>query len=432
MSEKKLVNSSKELVPKYQEQSKLFGKTLHEPPRDEESVNAKYLEQAGYIKKLMAGVYSYLPLGYRVLNKIENIIREEMNAISGQEMLMPALQPKGLWQKTDRWQGLKGIMYQFMDHSKKEVGLAVTHEEVIADIAKNHINSYKDLPLAVYQIQTKFRHELRPKSGLTRGREFSMKDLYSFHESKESLDDYYEQVKVAYIKIFKRCGLDALIVEASGGDFSKEYSHEFQVITETGEDLIYYCPEGCYAKNKEISELYENDNCPKHSSHKIKSAKAIEVGNIFKLGTKYSEGMGAFFIDKQGKKTPLIMASYGIGPSRLIGTIVEVYHDNQGIIWPMSTAPFAVHVIALSDDQDVLKKAGLFSHSLSEKGIEVLYDNRKESPGKKLTDSDLLGIPIRAVFSKKTKSEVELKKRDKKDSSIVTENSAISQIMGEF
>lgn len=409
-------------------QSQLVTTTQKHPPRDEASINAQLLEQAGFVGKLMAGVYCYLPLGLRVLKNIEVIIREEMNAIGGQELLLPALQPKELWEKSGRWQGLKDVMYQFEDQAGKQVGLAVTHEEVVAEMIRRNVTSYKDLPVAVYQIQTKFRHELRPKSGVTRGREFSMKDLYSCHARQEDCDAYYERVKEAYTKTFSRMGLDALVVEASGGSFSTEYSHEFQVLTPAGEDHIYHCDSCTFAQNKEIVKVKEGDPCPACNTGKITVSRGIEVGNIFKLGTKYTEAIGAAFLTKEGSKQPVVMASYGIGVSRVLGTIVEVHHDKAGMIWPESVAPFAAHLLVLGSNDKVLKRAASLYDSLTKQGIEVLFDDRDVSPGVKLKDADLIGIPHRLVVSERTGDKVEYRKRTAEESEVVPIAEAVKRL----
>ena len=324
-------------------QSELFTKTSKTEPKDETSINARLLTKAGFIQKLGAGIYSFLPLGFLVLKKIENIIREEMNAIGGQELLMPALHPKEIWEETGRWQ-TADYLYKLKDRQDKYFALGATHEEVITDIVRKYISSYKDLPLYLYQIQVKFRDELRAKSGLLRAKEFIMKDLYSFHADEEDRKQYYETIKKAYLKIFKRCGLDAIVAEASGGIFSKEFSHEFQVPTSAGEDIIYFCPTGDFSQNKEIAERKTGDKCPK-CGKPIEEAKTIEVGNIFALGTKYSEPMKAHFVDKNGSKKPIIMGCYGIGLGRVMGAAVEVHHDEKGIIWPEEIAPFKAHLV---------------------------------------------------------------------------------------
>ncbi|OGY46997.1 MAG: hypothetical protein A3J62_00005, partial [Candidatus Buchananbacteria bacterium RIFCSPHIGHO2_02_FULL_38_8] len=391
-------------------QSKLFGHTQKQPPKDEVSINAKLLSQAGFIDKLTAGVYTYLPLGLRVLNKIKNIVREEMNAIEGQEILMPALHPKEIWQKTTRWTDPGAeVMFQFKGRSDKEYGLGWTHEEVVTPLVKKFISSYKDLPLYLYQIQDKFRNEPRAKSGLLRGIEFSMKDLYSFHRDEKDLEDYYQRALEAYQKVFKRCGLDSIVTEASGGSFSK-YSHEFQVLTKNGEDTIFYCGKCFYAQNKEIAEYKEEDKCPKCGGE-FRAGKSIEVGNIFQLKTKYSEPFKLEYVDENSQIKPVIMGCYGIGPSRVMGSVVEVYHDDRGIIWPENVAPFQVHLLQIGESSAVVKNTQKVYDKLLKEGFEVLFDDRKVSAGEKFADADLLGIPYRIVVSEKTKDKIEIKKR---------------------
>lgn len=412
-------------------QSELFGKTLRENPKDEISANAKLLERAGFVYKTMAGVYDYLPLGWRVLNKIVKIIREEMEAIGGQELFLSAMQPKERWDKTGRWESLKDeIMYQLKDNSGREIGLAPTHEEALAEIALRSIQSYKDLPLYVFQFQTKFRSELRAKSGLMRGREFLMKDLYSFHASKDDLDKYYKEVEGAYRKIFTRLGLKFYVTEAAGGTFTKEYTHEFQVLNEAGEDLIFYCAQCGYSQNKEISELKDGDKCPK-CGFEIASGKSIEVGNIFKLGTKFSEAVGLNFTDEQGRKNPVIMGSYGIGPGRTLATIVETNHDEKGIIWPENVAPFDLHLIGLSGTSaEVKSQAEKLYKELLAKGREVLYDDREDkTAGEKFADADLIGIPCRVVISENTlkKKGVEIKRRSAEKTEIINESELLKK-----
>ncbi|MBI5076981.1 hypothetical protein HZB94_01180 [Candidatus Falkowbacteria bacterium] len=395
-------------------QSQLFAKTSKSVSKDEVSLNAKLLIKAGFVDKLMAGVYTYLPLGLIVLRKIQNIIREEMNAVDGQEILMPALTPKENWIKTGRWDAID-VLFKLEGAGDKEYALGSTHEEIVTPLVKKMVNSYKDLPVAVYQIQDKFRNEPRAKSGLLRGREFSMKDLYSFHADEADLDSYYEKVKAAYLKIFQRMDLNAIVAEASGGTFSK-YSHEFQVLTENGEDLIFYCEKCFYGQNKEISEYKAGDKCPRCGA-KMLEGKAIEVGNIFKLKTKFSEPFDLSFLDKNGKKKFAVMGCYGIGPSRIMGAIVEIHYDEAGIIWPTAIAPFSVHLLFLGKDDKIKKQCESLYNVLSENGIEVLYDDRDASPGEKLKDSDLLGIPERVIISERTFSDgmAEVKKRGGKE-----------------
>lgn len=409
-------------------QSHLFGKTQKQAPKDEVSVNARLLAQGGFINKLTAGVYTYLPLGLRVLKNIQAIVRQEMEAIGGQEILMPALHPKENWQQTGRWDdpGTE-VMFQFEGRSGKQFGLGWTHEEIITPLVKNYISSYKDLPLALYQIQDKFRNEPRAKSGLMRGIEFSMKDLYSFHRSEADLEEYYQKALEAYGKIFQHCGLDALATEASGGTFA-QFSHEFQVLTEYGEDTIFYCPSCRYAQNKEIATLKSGDHCPRCSGT-IMEATAIEVGNVFQLKTKYSTPFKLEFTDQDGSIKPVLMGCYGIGPSRVMGAIVEVHHDAQGIIWPQAVAPFQVHLIGLGTDSRQVQAAEKVYAALATHGIDVLYDDRLDSSaGQKFADADLLGIPYRLVVSAKTGSRVEVKQRQQTETTIIPLRSALGLI----
>ena len=410
-------------------QSKLFGKTLKESPKDEVSVNAIFLTRSGFIDKLTAGVYTYLPLGLLVLNKIKQIVREEMNRIDGQEILMPALHPKEIWMQTGRWTepGVE-VMFQFKGRSSKEYGLGWTHEEIITPLVKKFINSYKDLPIYLYQIQDKFRNEPRAKSGLLRGIEFSMKDLYSFHTDEKDLEDYYQKAMVAYQKVFKRCGLESLVTEASGGSFSK-YSHEFQVLTQYGEDTIFYCDKCGYAQNKEIAEIKAGDKCPKCKTGLIKEDKSIEVGNIFQLKTKYSEPFKLDYVDEAGKHKPVIMGCYGIGPSRVMGSVVEVYHDDKGIIWPESIAPFLVHLLQIGEDKAIAQKAEGVYNKLLALGIEVLFDDRVGlTAGQKFAGADLLGIPYRLVVSAKTGDKIEVKKRSEQKAEIMTLDELVKKL----
>jgi len=398
-------------------QSQLFGKTLREDPKDEVASNAKLLERGGFVYKSMAGVYEYLPLGFRVLEKVNRIIREEMNAIGGQEVLLAALQPKERWEKSGRWKELgEEVMYQFKDHSGREIGLASTHEEAIAEIGLGSIQSYKDLPFFVYQIQTKFRDELRAKSGLIRGREFLMKDLYSFHTDLMDLEKFYwKSADRAYKNIFKRCGLDVYVAEASGGSFTKEFTHEYQVLSDAGEDVIFYCPECRHSQNREVATLEEGGRCPKCEQGKIETGKSIEVGNIFRLGTKYSEAMGLFYTDKNGTKKPVVMGSYGIGPGRVMAAIAETHRDLRGIVWPEAAAPFLTHLIEVKSQQlKVKKEAERIYKMLDVRGIDALYDDRDDkTAGEKFADADLIGIPWRVVVSEKTleKKGAEVKRR---------------------
>jgi len=380
----------------------LFGKTLRESPKDEQSVNARLLVQAGYAEKLMAGVYSFLPLGLRVLNKIEQIIREEINAIGGQELLLPALHPREPWEQTGRWETVDDL-YKLTDSSGRDFALGATHEEVITPLVKRDIFSYRDLPLALYQFQTKFRMELRAKSGLLRGREFLMKDLYSFHASEKDFQSYYEKAKEAYKKIFSRLGIGdkTVLTFASGGSFSK-YSHEFQTLTTAGEDTIYLCENCRVAVNAEI--ISEQKVCPEcgRAKDELKIAKAIEVGNIFPLKTRFSDSFRLTYKDEAGQDQPVIMGCYGIGLGRVMGAIVEVHHDDEGICWPKSVAPYQVHLVRLGDEPEIVKQADTLYEKINKLGSEVLYDDREISSGVKLKDADLIGLPLRVIVSAKT------------------------------
>ena len=560
--------------------SQLFGKTRHNPPCDADSKNAQLLTQAGFVEKLAAGIYNILPLGQKVLVKICKIIREEMNAVDGQELLMPALHPIELWEITGRNKTMDSILYRTKASGDKEFVFGPSHEETVTPLAAKYIKSYKDLPLVVYQIQTKFRDEPRAKSGLLRGREFGMKDMYSFHVSEEDLDKYYEKVKKAYFNVFERCGLKAYLIEASGGPFSDKYSHEFSVETPAGEDTIIICDKCGTAQNLEIAEgkvpnpdahpekelplkqvhiergfsiednakahgvpsykilktvVYEVDETgligvvirgdlnvsdvklenylkkplrpaspellkraglvqgyisPVNLSSKIKlkfiadhsikniknfatganayaedyknanigrdfviddfadlvevksgfkckkcdkplkEIKAVEVGNIFKLGAKYSRAFNLNFTDKDGKSKLVTMGCYGIGTTRLLGTIVEAKYDKNGIIWPENVAPFTVHLVSLGKDPKAVKEADKLYEKMKESGVEALYDDRNESAGVKFKDADLIGIPLRIVISERTleKKSVEWKLRDGEKTEFVEISDVVKKI----
>ncbi len=400
-------------------QSELFTRIERSAPAGEVALNAQLLERAGFIYKNSAGIYSYLPLGWRVMQKIVQIIREEMDAIGGQELLMPALVEKKYLDATKRWDVKIGFEVYGKEDEKPGFGLGWTHEEVLTAIAGKYINSYKDLPFSAYQIQTKFRNEPRAKSGLLRGREFMMKDLYSFHASQDDLLKFYHQVAVAYKKIFARCGLNAIYTLAAGGAFTISHTHEFQVISDVGEDIIYVCEKCEYAENKEISQLRNDAKCPKCGA-KIHEHKSIEVGNIFPLGTKYSEAFNLKFTDEKGEKKLVVMGSYGIGLGRVMATIVEVLHDAGGILWPNEVAPFKAHLVALGglDGSDTY-------NALQKQGISVLYDDRDKSAGEKLVESDLIGIPWRIIASPKLEGKFELKRRGEKEARVMTANEVI-------
>lgn len=411
-------------------QSRLFTKTRKNAPSDADSSNACLLIKAGFVSQLAAGVYTYLPLGLRVLDKIKNIVREEMNAMGAQEVLMPTLHPKSLYDKTGRWD-LIDVMFKLEASGGKEYSLSSTAEEVVTPLVRQFANSYKDFPIAVYQIQDKFRDEPRAKSGLLRGREFSMKDLYSFHLSEESFLKFYEQVKAAYMKVYERCGLKAVIAMASGGVFTQKYSHEFQVETEAGEDRIYIDRKTGEVMNREIVPESDWENTDKYE---IK--KTIEVGNIFPLETRFSKPFDFTIQGADDKPVDVIMGCYGIGPSRVMGAIVEIHHDEHGIIWPKEVAPFQVHLVSLtSKKEDVQIKINATSEKLyvdlAKNGIEVLWDDRAGlSAGEKFADSDLIGIPVRLVISEKTLVQncVELKERAKDGAELIGLNDILISV----
>lgn len=390
-------------------QSQLFTKTRREAPSDEVSKNAQLLIRAGYVHKELAGVYSYLPLGLRTLNKIVGIIREEMNAIGSQELFMSALQDKELWSRTDRWDDEKvDNWFKTSMKSGGETGLGITHEEPLTRIMTSHIASYRDLPVRAYQFQNKFRNELRAKSGIMRGKEFLMKDLYSFDASAEAHEQFYAEARAAYTRVFDRLGLGehTYATFASGGIFS-EFSEEFQTVSDAGEDLIYVDEAKRLSFNKEV---LTDDVLAKFGVDRadLVEKKAIEVGNIFHLGTRFSEALGLTFKDEQGVSQPVVMGSYGIGPTRLMGTIVEVLADDKGLVWPAAVAPFAVHLVSLPAGRqgsghagdEVSAAADALYADLTAAGIEVLYDDRDLRAGEKFAESDLLGMPRRIVVGK--------------------------------
>jgi len=405
-------------------QSRLFTKTRKEVPADEVSKNAELLIRGGFIYKEMAGVYTYLPLGLRVLKKIENIIREEMNNIGSQEISMTALQNPDLWKKTDRWSDeIVDCWFKTKLKNDNELGLACTHEEPITNMLTGYVNSYRDLPLFIYQFQTKFRNELRAKSGILRGREFMMKDLYSFCKDEKEHNEFYEKSKTAYMNVFKRVGIGHLtyITFASGGMFSK-YSHEFQTITSAGEDTIYVDETKALAINKEVLDDEVLDQLGLKKENLIEH-KAIEVGNIFTYGKRYSEPLKLTYKTETGEELPVFMGAYGIGLGRLMGTVVEALADDKGIIWPESIAPFSIHLLALGDDEEVFAEANKVYENLLKSGVEVLFDDRADlSAGEKFSDADLLGIPFRAVVSARSLKEhgIELKKRTEEKGKIVS------------
>ena len=407
-------------------QSKLFTKTRKEAPADEVSKNAQLLIRAGYVYKEMAGAYVYLPLGLKVFNNIISVIREEMNKVGGQELAMTALQDKEVWNRTGRFNDdVVDVWFKTKLKNDTEVGLGFTHEEPITNMMRNYINSYRDLPISVYQFQTKFRNETRAKSGIMRGREFVMKDLYSFSRNEEEHSVLYEKLKKAYVATFERLGIGdkTYITFASGGSFSK-YSHEFQTISDAGEDLIYVDEEKKIAINEEVL----NEDVLKDLGlvrENLKQMKSIEVGNIFSLGTKFSDSFELTYIDEKGEKQKVIMGSYGIGPGRAMGTIVELLSDEKGIVWPESIAPFKVHLLSFKQDE----KAKEIYNALTAQGVEVLFDDRDVSIGVKLNDADLLGMPHRVLVTEKSLvlGGVEYKKRTDSEAEILSMEACIAR-----
>ena len=387
-------------------QSKLFTKTRKETPADEVSKNAQLLIRAGYVYKVMAGVYAYTPLGLRVIENIKQIVREEMNAINGQELIMTSLQTPEVWQLTGRWDDeAVDVWFKTKLQDGTEIGLAWSHEETIMAMVSNYISSYKDLPFSVYQFQTKLRNELRAKSGIMRGREFVMKDLYSLHATKEDMDMYYDKVIESYKRIYDRLGLgkDTFVTFAGGGAFTK-FSHEFQTLCDAGEDILYINHEKNVAVNEEVLE----DAAKELGINKdqLTPVKSAEVGNIFKFGTEKGEMMNITFKDIDGVDKPVYLASYGIGITRVMGVLVEKFADEKGIVWPVSVSPYKLHLVGLNrEDAAICDFTDGIYNTLKEKGVEVLYDDREVRVGEKFAESDLIGIPYRVVVSKKTKEE---------------------------
>lgn len=411
-------------------QSQLFAKTSKQVGAEETSINAQFLIRAGFIDKLAAGVYTFLPLGLIVLRKIENVVRKAMNAAGSQEVLMTALIPKENWLQTDRWDNFD-VLYKLEGSDGKEYALGSTHEEVVTPLVQKYARSYRDFPISVYQIQTKFRNEKRAKAGLLRGREFLMKDAYSFHRTPEDFDAYYNKMSDVYTQIYKDLGIGDITYKtfALGGSFSK-YSHEFQTICENGEDLIFICNKCKTAINREVIEA-DGEVCVNCGGKEFTQKKAIEVGNIFSLKDRFSTPFKFTYLDQDGKLKPVLMGCYGIGISRLMGTIAEVYHDESGLIWPKEIAPFSVHLVSLGISETVKMASEELYVKLQKQGIEVLYDDRDDSAGAKLKDSDLIGIPARILISEKTlgSSSVEFKARNKPEAEMINIDTVISRIL---
>lgn len=417
--------------------SKTFIPTLKETPQEAESISHQLMLRAGLIRMLMAGVYSYLPLGLKVLDNIQKIIRQEMNAASAAELLLPALQPKELWAKTGRDKTIGDVMIQFIDRRGRDICLGPTHEEVITDLVKSHVSSYKQLPLILYQIQTKFRDEIRPRFGLVRGCEFIMKDAYSFDKDQQGLEKNYKAMHEAYLKIFKRCGLDFLSVEADSGVMGGSVSHEFMVPAKEGEDVVLVCAKcrltkaSSYPITENIS-LDKDEICPK-CGIKLDKINTLEVGHIFQLGAKYSSVLGANFVDEKGKIQPIIMGCYGIGVSRLISAIIEQNHDKEGIIWPQELSPYKVIVLSLDAGNEKIKEKALdIYQKLKKENIEPLFDDRDERAGVKFKDADLLGISIQIIIGNSflKQNTIELKSRRDNKKIIDTDEKILEQVRG--
>lgn len=392
-------------------QSTLITKTFKDTPADAQDKATALLTRAGYISKLASGISTYLPLGTMVLDNTIKIITEEMDSLGGQKILMPALQPRSLWEKTGRWDSMGEEMFKLSDRRKNEWSLGMTHEEVVTDLVRQHITSYVDLPKALYQIQTKFRDEPRAKAGLMRQKEFVMKDMYSFHRDEEDLALFYQKVAQAYQNIFKKVGLENVYqVKASGGEFTKLETHEFQFVSDYGEDTICLDDSG---NAKACADAQELDQLVKNG---FKVVKTVELGHIFSLGTKYSEALGVNFTDEKGKTRPIVMGCYGIGIGRLISTVAFTLADAKGLVWPGSIAPFKFHLIDLTSD----KKGEEIYRQLRQKNISVLYDDREASAGEKFAEADLIGIPNRLVVSEKTGDKIESKERSKDDTKMVS------------
>lgn len=401
--------------------------TLRETPSEAEVASHRLMLRAGLMRKLSAGTYSYLPLGIRVLQKVTRIVREEMTRSGALEVLLPALQPADLWKQSGRYEKMGAEMVRFKDRHGKEMVLGPTHEEVITQLVSGELRSYRDLPKTLYQIQTKFRDEQRPRFGVIRSCEFLMKDAYSFDRDEAGLAVNYQRMYDAYSRIFERCGLETVPVEADTGVMGGDDSHEFMVMAANGEDAVARCSACSYAASKDRAAKGEGDPCPR-CEKPLKLLPAIEVGHIFKLGTKYSASMGATFLDEDGKQKPFIMGCYGIGVSRIVPAVIETHYDAAGIQWPVSLAPYLAVVIPINPDDEAAREAAEMLHrELLEAGLEVLLDDREVSGGVKMKDADLIGFPIRIVLSSKTlqKSSVEVKIRTESESTLIKPSEVI-------
>ena len=402
--------------------SKIFLPTLKDIPQDAEVISHQLMLRSGMIRKVTSGIYTWLPLGLRVLRKIENIVREEMNDAGAQEVLMPMVQPKDLWEETERWKKMGPELLRIKDRHEREFCLGPTHEEVITDLIRNNIKSYKELPLNLYQIQTKFRDEIRPRYGVMRGREFLMKDSYSFDINQDQLNESYLLMKETYKKIIDRIGLKFKIVKADSGAIGGDASEEFHVLAENGEDTIAVSNSSDFAINTELllgdgEDLESLQGKPSPDGEGIiEIKKGIEVGHIFQLGRIYTQAMRANVLDQEGKATDLFMGCYGIGVSRLVAAAIEQNNDEKGIIWPEAIAPFEVNIVAIGfeKDQKIAKAAIDLYNKLSSMGYEVILDDRKDGYGTKMKDAELIGVPINVIIGKQylQNGEIELKHRD--------------------
>lgn len=413
-------------------QSQLFTKTRKEAPADEVSKNAQLLIRAGFIHKELAGVYSLLPLGFKVVSKIRKVVSEEMEKLGSSEIIMSTIQNKEVWETTDRWSDEKvDVWFKSALKNGNEIGFGWSHEEPITNMMKYHINSYTDLPVFVHQFQNKLRNEVRAKSGIMRCREFLMKDMYSYADSEQNHIDFYDKATKSYMTVFERLGLGSMtyVTSASGGFFTDKFSHEFQTLCDAGEDNIYVHKTEKVAFNEEI---FNDETLAKMNFSKsdFDLRKAAEVGNIFTFGTKKCEELGLYFNDKDGNKKPVYLGSYGIGITRLMGVIAEVFSDDKGMVWPKEVSPFAVHLVRLGDKEETISFADKVYKDLESRGIEVLYDDRDLRAGEKFADSDLIGIPVRFIISDKTVSEnkIEVKNRTETESKLMSEEEAVKEI----
>lgn len=412
--------------------SHLFTRTRKEAPADETAKNAQLLIKAGYIHKEMAGVYSYLPLGLKVIENIKQIVRDEMNAVGGQELLMSTLQPKEIWEKTNRWDD-KVVDNWFKTQLKSgtELGVGLTHEEPLVATLSDYVNSHKDLPLMIYQIGNKFRNELRAKSGVLRGREFVMKDMYSFARSQKEHEDLYEKVAKAYDRVYDRLGIGDITFRtyADGGYFTPRFSDEYQMLSDIGEDTIYVDRERKIAVNKEVIDDKRLAETGVDKS-RLEECRAIEVGNIFPLESKYTDALGVYYTDEQGNQKSIIGGCYGIGVSRLMGALAEHFSDERGLVWPKNVAPYTAYLAPVGEGPEVIKAADELYKILDEKGIGVLYDDRDVRAGEKFADADLLGLPWRVVVSEKTlkNTSYELKERTKTETEMISTEALVKKL----